>query len=143
MWFFGTGDSSSQAHPTYIFPWAGSFPVTLIAISDKNCRDTAKVHITIQEQPSFYAPTAFSPDNDGTNDFWHIFATGIREEGFSLLVYDRWGEKVFESTSINKEWDGRIKDHRLAPIGTYTWLCIYLDNFGNKREKAGTVTIIR
>lgn len=143
MWFFGTGDSSSQVHPTYLFPWAGTFPVTLVAISDKNCRDTAKVNITIQEQPSFYAPTAFSPDNDGTNDFWHIFATGIREDDFSLLVYDRWGEKVFESSSLNKEWDGRIKDHRLAPIGTYTWLCIYFDNFGNRHEEAGTVTIIR
>lgn len=143
MWFFGTGDSSSQISPTYLFPQPGNYTVTLIAVSDRNCKDTATAVVSILEQPSFYAPTAFSPDNDGTNDFWHVFATGLDEKGFSLMVFDRWGELIFESDDINQEWDGRAKDHRIVPVGTYTWLCVYLDHFGNKHEVAGTVTIIR
>ncbi len=143
MWFFGTGDSSSTENPVYVFPLSGTYIVTLVAVSGQNCYDTASVEITIQEQPSFYAPTAFSPDNDGTNDFWRTFATGIKEEGFTLLVFDRWGEVVFESTDIEKTWDGRIKKHNTATIGTYTWLVVYYDLFGNKHEAAGTVTVIR
>ncbi|MBI4649441.1 MAG: gliding motility-associated C-terminal domain-containing protein [Bacteroidia bacterium] len=67
-----------------------------------------------------------------------------------MLIFDRWGEKVFETTVFNSEthesegWDGHIKDRRQPPVnGTYTWLVIFFDNKGTRHEAAGAVTVIR
>ena len=107
------------------------------------CKDTAHYTITIKEEYTFYAPTAFSPDYDGINDFFHVFGTGIDNDNFKLIIYDRWGEPVFESEDIYKGWDGRAKGDNLVKTGVYTWVCVFKDFKAIEHTKAGTVTVIR
>ncbi|PKP20033.1 MAG: hypothetical protein CVU05_09945, partial [Bacteroidetes bacterium HGW-Bacteroidetes-21] len=148
-WSFGTGDSSSAINPEYCFPGVGAYPVSLIAVSEFGCRDTAVVIIPVKDEISFYAPTAYSPDNDGTNDVFYGYGYGIDPGAFYLAVYDRWGQVIWDtkiwdsSLSRSSGWDGRNKSGNLVKNDTYTWLCVFNNLYGNRTEKAGTVTVIR
>jgi gliding motility-associated-like protein len=149
QWDFGDGDSSSLVNPEHKYLGAGNYEVSLISVSSKGCKDTAKAIIKILEQYTFYAPTAFSPDGDRNNDFFYIMAHGIKEEGFYLEIYDRWGEVIWKTDKFYKhlerseKWDGRAKNNNIVPIGTYTWRCIFKDNYDKLHEEVGTITIIR
>ena len=149
MWMFGDGDSSNLKNPEHRFPHAGKFNVMLIAISNKGCKDTAYANIKILEQYTFYAPTGFSPNGDGVNDFFYIMAHSIKSEEFLLEVYDRWGEIIWKTNKFYPEiekseaWDGKVKDGKTAPVGTYTWRCVFRDSHFRLHEETGAITIIR
>ena len=142
IWSFGDGDSTSIVHPIHFFRDYNDFLITLIAVSNHGCTDTSELIITIYEECSFYAPTAFSPDYDNINDHFKVFGKCISDD-FNLYVYDRWGEIIWEGNNINDYWDGRAKNHEFVPIGLYTWLCRYKTTMGVYKEHAGYVTVIR
>ncbi len=149
QWMFGDDDSSSIVNPFHKYPGAGEYEVQLVAVTNKGCKDTAHALLKVLEQYSFYAPTAFSPDGDRINDFFYIIAHGIKKEGFLLEIYDRWGEviwstdKFYNDLERTEKWDGSVKSGELAPIGTYTWRCVFRDVFDRTQMEAGAVTIIR
>ncbi len=149
MWIFGDGDSSNIVNPIHLYTNAGSFNVMLIAISDKGCRDTAYGNLKVLEQYTFYVPSSFSPNSDGVNDYFYIMAHAIQSEGFLLEVYDRWGEiiwktdKFYSDIERSEAWDGRVKEGEIAPVGTYTWRCLFRDSQERFHEETGVVTIIR
>ena len=144
-WYFGDGDSSSVYSPIHRYPTypLGIYDVTLIVFSDKGCSDTIYGKIEIQNELTFYAPTAFSPDKDDKNDMFFVFGNGIDLNTFHIYVYDRWGEVIFETTDMRKGWDGSVKGNKKAPVGIYTWLAKFNDFNGVKHEKTGAVTVIR
>ncbi|MCX7861709.1 MAG: gliding motility-associated C-terminal domain-containing protein [Bacteroidales bacterium] len=143
-WNFGDGDSSSLESPYHLYPPVpAEYNVYLVAISQHGCVDTSWQIIRVISDYTFYAPTAFSPDNDGKNEVWRVYATNINFETFHLIVYDRWGEVIFETTNIEKVWDGRIKGgSEIVPPGTYTWMAKFKDNNDQLRIKTGPVTVI-
>ena len=118
--------------------------VELIAISNYGCKDTAEHLIRVKDIFTLYVPTAFSPDNDGINDFFFTTGTGIDTDNFNLKVYDRWGEIIWQTNDYFAKWDGRAKGgEKLVEIGTYTWLVTCKDFEKNEHQKMGTVTVIR
>ena len=149
QWMFGDGDSSSHINPIHQYPKAGEYEVQLVALTNKGCKDTTKAIVKILEQYTFYAPTAFSPDGDRNNDYFYIMAHGIKQEGFMLEIYDRWGEIIWKTDKFYKElersekWDGRAKNNEILPVGTYTWRCVFRDAFDRTNVEAGSITIIR
>jgi len=76
-------------------------------------------------------------------------AHGIKQEGFMLEIYDRWGEIIWKTDKFYKElersekWDGRAKNNEILPVGTYTWRCVFRDAFDRTNVEAGSITIIR
>lgn len=150
-WFFGDGDTSSVTHPFHTYPTypVQDYNVTLIAETQDHCRDTTTSIVSIIDEYTFWAPSAFSPDNDNINDIFYVTGNGIDSTNFHLYVYDRWGEPVFETNQydrLNPEkygWDGTIKGHKLGEVGVYTWLCYYRDLSGVEHNRKGTVTLIR
>ncbi len=149
QWIFGDGDSSSVVHPVHRYPGKGEYEVQLVGVSNRGCLDTSRAIIKILEQYTFYAPTAFSPDGDRINDYFYIIAHGIKAEGFLLEIYDRWGEviwktEVYDKTAERSErWDGRVKNGDIAPVGVYTWRCVFRDNFNRSHEEIGSINLIR
>ena len=143
-WFFNDGDSSYVTNPIHSFSsnFVGDYEVVLIARTDKGCTDTVKNIVTVREEFTFYAPTAFSPDGDGINDVFYVKGSGIDLDNFKLKIYDRWGEIIFESEDIYEGWDGRAKNHKKVQNGVYKWHVIYLDGYGIEHEESGNVTII-
>ncbi len=102
---------------------------------------------TIEVKPcsELFVPNAFSPNNDGTNDFFYIVNTGDVTE-FSILIYSRWGEVVYQSTNINEVWDGTY-DGKKCPVGVYHYVIEYLGQ-GNvllekEGKKHGQITLFR
>ena len=146
FWYFGDGDSSNAYHPDHmyaIYP-TGNYNVELVVSTEKGCRDTVYNTVTVKDEYTFYAPTSFSPDNDGINDYFMVFGNGIDKNYFHLYIYDRWGEIIFDTEDLNDSWDGRISGtSKVAPIGAYTWLVQYRDLQNIQHEETGAVTIIR
>lgn len=90
-----------------------------------------------------WIPTAFTPNNDGLNDSFGARGMGI--ENYSLEIYNRWGELLFESTDISKQWDGWYKGNP-APIDEYVYSITATGNKGTKREhitKTGSIFLLK
>ncbi|MFT3703684.1 MAG: gliding motility-associated C-terminal domain-containing protein [Agriterribacter sp.] len=87
-----------------------------------------------------YFPSAFTPNGDNLNEYFKILNPfGITD--YYLAVYNRWGEKVFETKNYNKGWDGKFKG-KPVPIGSFAWFCTFKKTGAEKILK-GTVTLIR
>lgn len=87
-----------------------------------------------------YVPNAFSPNNDGINDYLMTFSNCDLAQ-YSLRIYDRYGAKVFESRSQDIGWDGYFRSKPLSP-GVYVYMLTYTENRGSQ-IKSGDVLLIR
>jgi gliding motility-associated-like protein len=85
-----------------------------------------------------FIPTAFTPNSDGMNDVFRV--KGENLQNFKLLVYDRWGEKIYESSNPNEGWDGTYKG-RPVQQDTYVYQ-VTAKNIGDKKM-TGAVTLVR
>jgi gliding motility-associated-like protein len=159
-WYFGDGDSSeySVASVRHRYDGIGEYEVMLVGSNVHNCLDTAYKDLNIRDAFSFYAPTSFTPNRDGTNDCFSVCGRGIDPNDFVLRVYDRWGELVFETTEYDHSegcdacddgaWDGTMqgdlmKGDRVLEQGIYTWVCTYKDVTGVVNQYDGIVRLIR
>lgn len=142
-WFFGDGDSSNFYEPYHIYDaQIGNREIMLVTETDYGCRDTTTNIIKISDEAVIYVPSAFTPGTDDVNDAFKAFATGIANDGFSMYIYNRWGEPIFHSNKINESWDGKVNGE-MAQSGVYVWLIQYRSKSGVNYEKVGNVTLIR
>jgi gliding motility-associated-like protein len=86
----------------------------------------------------FNVPNAFTPNGDGLNDTFRPVATGELIRQFSMVIYNRWGQMVFETSDYSGGWDGKN-----APAGVYGWVISYSDYMGKLFKMKGGVTLIR
>lgn len=92
------------------------------------------------DEPFIYVPNGFSPNGDGRNDVLYVRGTGIDEMYF--VLYDRWGEKVFESSSQDIGWDGTFRGKLLNTDVFGYYLTVRCFN-GQQYFKKGNVTLLR
>jgi gliding motility-associated-like protein len=148
-WTFGDGDSSDARNPIHRYDTVGVFPVRLISVTLEGCTDTATKNIVILDEFTFFAPTAFTPDNDNTNDKFYVRGNGIDPNTFTLIIFDRWGEKIYETHQYDLNdpekygWDGKVKGKIPAENGVYSWIAIYKDNQKVEHQQTGLVTVIK
>jgi len=71
-----------------------------------------------------YVPNVFSPNGDGINDYLQVFSNCMMNR-FALYIFDRWGNLVFESSSIDDSWNGKINGNQKAESGIYVYLIKY------------------
>jgi gliding motility-associated-like protein len=124
-WNFGDGSAgTSMMNPDYTFNTPGTYTVTLIASNNGRCTDTTDVVINVSDE--FFIPEGFSPNGDGNNDLFEI--TGIeRFKGNKLVIFNRWGNTVYEASPYTNQWDGKAKgglkvgDDEL-PVSTYYYV---------------------
>jgi gliding motility-associated-like protein len=103
--------------------------------------DTIRVHV-YKLDPSFYVPTAFSPNGDGINDFFRPKAIGMKSLDV-FRIYNRWGQLLYSSTEIEgRGWDGTFKGKGQDPA-TYVWYAEGTDYLNNRVKKKGYVVLIR
>lgn len=142
-WSFGDGNSSLEFSPFHYFPDTGSFYVVLVAESDQGCLDTAIKTIIVRPENTFWAPTAFSPDNDGSNDFFKVFAYGFDVNSFHMSIFNRWGEEIFVTNDITIGWDGTAYNNKVVQTGIYTWYVTFKNENGIMKEFSGMVNLIK
>ena len=150
QWSFENGDpgTSVSEDPTVSFPEAivANYMVDLVAISEFGCLDTSSMNVIVESEVILYAPNTFTPDGDQYNEEWRVFIEGVDIQDFELLIFDRWGELIWESRDPAASWDGTYgaANADRVPVGTYVWQIRTSDAFTDKRyEWQGHVTVIK
>lgn len=114
----------------------------LEATDFNNCVGTDTINV-IQKDclQGFFIPNAFTPNNDGRNDIFKPMIFG-RLQFYRFTIFNRFGEVVFQTTDINKGWDGTISG-KIQNTESYVWVCTYQFDEEKPVEKKGTVTLVR
>ncbi len=104
------------------------------------CISMDSVNVIVLPVGEVFFPTAFSPNGDGNNDLYRAAGSGIKQ--FRMGIYNRWGEKVFESNNFLDGWDGYYQDvQQPMAVYVYTAKVTLLNN--QTREYKGSITLIR
>jgi gliding motility-associated-like protein len=115
----------------------------LVATNSSGCSATVDISITVNPDYNLFIPNAFSPNNDGHNDTWQVLGNVEAVKYISILIFNRIGEKVYESNDVLGTWDGRYKG-QLVPPGVYTYVVtiVWLNDF-TEHVKTGSITLLR
>jgi len=124
-WNFGDGTYGFGFEPIHLFPAEpADYVVSLVAMNEVGCTDTAYVSIHVEENLIYYVPNSFTPNDDEKNQvFLPIISQGFKPGTYLLRIFNRWGELVFESKDPYTGWGGDYgPNHTNCQSGTYTWV---------------------
>jgi gliding motility-associated-like protein len=153
-WTFGDGfdDTQQNTHHNYSdgdyyyqFPLmedTGTYLVTLIVTTENGCRDTASKTVHIEPTYSLLVPNAFTPNGDEKNQNFCVNEFGVLKENYSMVIFNRWGQKVFSTTNIEECWNGRLNSSDPV-LDTYVYKINFLDTQKIKHQVKGTLTIVK
>jgi gliding motility-associated-like protein len=147
-WDFGDGTISSEFEPEHIYIAEGVFDVVLVATNAEGCSDTTKLEAGVQTIRSgqILVPNAFSPNtagpgnSGGQNDMFRPILRGVTE--FQMLIFNRWGQLLFETTNPEAGWDGYYQG-KLCQQDVYVFKIIGKYSNGEKVNKVGDIHLIR
>ena len=145
-WDFGDGETSTLVNPQHMYmDIEEGYFISLIAYSIQGCPDTALLSIDYQEEPIIYIPNTFTPDGDEHNHiFLPVFTSGYDPYNFELMIFNRWGEVIFESHDAEMGWDGSYGGSRRVEDGVYTYKIVFkVKKTDERRLIVGHVTLIR
>jgi gliding motility-associated-like protein len=144
LWDFGFAFSSDE-NPIVDFPddSAGTYNVCLYAYNSANCPDSICFDVIIDEDFVVYVPNSFTPNGDGMNDVFHVYGNDIDPEIFQFMIFNRWGELIFETSDLNEGWDGKEGGLSVS-IGVYVWkLKAEAKSQDKYFERIGQVNLVR
>jgi len=113
---------------------------TVIVVDSNGCKASDDITIIVDFDYIIWVPNIFSPNGDGNNDI--VYVRGVGVESIKFYIYDRWGEKVFETADLNIGWDGSFRGEKMNnAVFVYYLEATFLD--GSKAMKKGDITLIR
>lgn len=137
-WYFGDSTASNIQNPPHIYNNPGNYMITLAVKDINGCIDTVRKEISVVLLPDI--PTAFSPNNDGQNDYFLV--RGGPFKSINVRIYNNWGQLIFETNDQLDGWNGTFNGTE-QPIGVYVWV-VDVEMFTGKRiKKTGDVTLLR
>ncbi len=144
QWDFGDGTNGFVESPTHKYTDTGKYEVTLLAFSAVGCTDTATALLDVEPINTYFLPNAFSPNDDGLNDAYTGRGVLKGMRAFSLNIWNRWGELVFETEDPTQAWNGEYKNEGVpAPKGVYHCQVEYITARGEKEVVESSVTLLR
>ena len=141
----GTPSSSSLQNFKVEYPVGivSNYPIQLIVTSEYGCIDSMTQIVQLFNEVIIYAPNTFTPDGNEFNNDWRVYIDGIDQFDFQLLIFNRWGEIVWESKDSKVAWDGTYGGN-LVQEGTYTWIIRCKDAFNDEKYNfEGHLNVIR
>jgi gliding motility-associated-like protein len=143
FWLLGDGTTQGNLADFYhAYMDTGTYCITLIASSPLGCADSVMHCINILGESYYYIPNSFTPNDDGLNDVFYPVASSIM--GYTIEIFDRWGEKIFTSAKDDDVWNGHVKGTNImAPQGVYVYKILIKDAQGIGHEFMGHVNLIR
>jgi gliding motility-associated-like protein len=144
-WLFNNESTSSLPMPELSFS-EGEASVALSVITADGCTYSDSLLLEVvscepEQVCNYNYPNVFSPNGDGANDTFRLLFN-CPPESYRLLVFNRWGGLVFETTDYQEGWDGRLRGQP-ASTDTYAYLAILEGADGEERQFQGTVSLIR
>lgn len=135
---WGPGGNSSGAQTTVSPSVTTDYYVTYT--SPDGCTDSDTVTVIVQNIYSYYMPTGFSPNGDGINDVIQVHGRGI--DYINLRIFDRIGEKVFETSDLETAWDGKLFGFRMNDnVFVYTLEVTFCN--GDTAKENGSIMLAR
>jgi gliding motility-associated-like protein len=95
--------------------------------------------VTVVPAMSVYVPNTFTPNGDGLNDTFGVAGEAIRE--FSMSIYNRWGQLIFETANASQRWDGTVNGQK-AGEGTYVYKITAKGATGARQTREGQLNLI-
>jgi gliding motility-associated-like protein len=154
-WHFGDGDTTSLKDPKpHVYADTGKYTIILIASTVYNCADTTALEVIINPYYRLEIPNAFTPNPDGSSGgrwdnkdlrnyiFYPFTTTPEGVESYSMKIFNRWGELLFETTDIYTGWDGYYRG-KIATQEVYVYKIKLTWENGQEEDAFGDVTLFR
>ena len=146
-WDFGDGFGSTLFEPEHTFPndEGNEYQITLTVYSPEGCPDEAIKYIHVFQDYTIYVPNTFTPDANGVNEVFKPVMEGFDEDEFTLYIFNRWGDLIFESHNMEVGWDGTFagQDFQVQD-GVYTWKIVAgLKDSSDSKMFVGHVTLLK
>ena len=101
------------------------FSIQLLSETNIGCSDSLSLSATVRDNVALYVPNTFTPDGEEYNTiFLPIFSTGFIPNNYQLIIYNRWGEEIFQTSNYLIGWDGYL-NFQLCPNGIYNYRISY------------------
>jgi len=145
MWDFGTSkpDTSMMQSPRFAYSRdTGKYLIRLLVKTNHGCFDTASQWIHIGPDIIVFVPDVFTPNEEGpgTNETFAPVATNFKS--IQMIIYNRWGEKIYETSDINKGWDGKSKNEPCSQ-DVYVYHIVVTSFEDKEYFYDGTLTLLR
>lgn len=143
-WQFDQYGTTTKQNPTFTFPDTGRMKITLIATHPQGCKDSLSKYLDIVPEIRWFMPNAFTPNGDGQND--GFLGKGYLEgvTNFTMTIWNRWGELVFETKDPTESWNGRKQNSGgMSPDGVYVYHVTFTGPRGERQEYKGYATLIQ
>ena len=146
-WQFDALSTSTQKDPPpFQFPFNNRESYYRIRLRATNlqmaCSDSIEKVVRVLNHCLVEVPTAFTPNNDGLNDFFSPH-NAIKANQYSFTVFNRWGQLVYQTNNWMDRWDGKVNG-QVQPSGVYVWKLSYTHrDTGQPIFRKGTVTLVR
>lgn len=138
---WGDGTITDCSNVKHDYTAAGTYNVKEIVENSQGCFDTAVVQVIIRPEFRFAMPNAFTPNNDGLNDVFKPALIGVHD--YTLMVFNRWGEEIFETNNPENGWNGYYKGN-LCPPEIYIYKISFHDDVSNTFQVySGSFALLR
>ena len=130
------------AGQTLTIPGIGLFEVTMTTAT--GCVRVDQVRIIESCDPKIVAPNAFAPNSNPPNNVFSVVPNDF-VDNFEIFIYSRWGELIFQSTTLEFQWNG-VFNGETVPLGTYPYIIRFTSRFEPERgtfEQSGAITVVR
>lgn len=134
------GGTSTDKNAQHVFTELGTYNVCLTATNTNGCSDTYCRTVESEASGVVDIPTAFTPNGDGINDV--LFVKGFGIQNMQLLIFNRWGELVFQTQDYKIGWDGSYHG-KLQEMEVYVYSLTGNFADGILFEKKGNITLLR
>jgi gliding motility-associated-like protein len=141
MLIWGDGTSSDNCDTSHAYSKPGTYTILQVVTNANGCKDTAYVDVIIRPEYLFWIPNAFTPNSNGLNDVFKPKIIGAHD--YTFLIFDRWGEKLFETHDTNAGWDGTYNG-KLCTNDVFVWKINLKDDVKEEEHQfIGHVTLVR
>jgi gliding motility-associated-like protein len=140
FWDFGDQTYSNLFEPEHMYQNSGIYYITLDVYNQYGCVDSASTQIKINPIFTYYIPNAFTPTDDTKNETF--FGKGTGYKTVTMQIFNRWGEKIYEETSLDPSWDGKLNGVD-CQIDVYVYQFYVTDIFNETHLYRGRVSLIR
>jgi len=125
LWDFGFGEISAEQNPTVTYSDTGRYIVSLIVTNAFGCSDKMQNEILVRPEFTIFIPNAFTPNNDGLDDDFMAYGDGLKS--YQMIIYNRWGEQIFQSDNKAFGWNGKDRFDNYLPNGIYLYYIAVTD----------------
>lgn len=144
FWDFGGEGGSFVRNPIYTFQDTGRQDIMQVVFHQNGCSDTSIQTIDIEPLVQFFLPNAFTPNYDGKNEIYKPKGLSFGVGAYTMGIWTRWGEKVFETNNPDEGWNGtKYNTGQDLPVGVYLCILQYKDARNRPFELREFVTLVR